>query len=108
MYDKKIFFGKVNPLLAIEHLAATRSLSDLQEVFEGTIDAYLKSANEEMFWPPAAPIDLHQRLRETAADKFSDVLYSEQKEMQASLLLMSQKLYQKGVLLLVDHPSEVD
>ena len=64
MYEKKIFFGKASPLLAMEHLAATRSLKELQDVFYGSIEGYKdkvanSEANDELWWPPSAPLDLH-------------------------------------------------
>ena len=40
VYDKKLFFGKANPLLALEHLSATRSLTDLRSLFHETLKKY--------------------------------------------------------------------
>ena len=58
-YDKKLFFGKASPLLALEHLAATRTLSELREIFFGVLSQYKTRATSENWWPPKAPLDLH-------------------------------------------------
>ena len=113
MYEKKIFFGKASPLLAMEHLAATRSLKELQDVFYGSIEGYKdkvanSEANDELWWPPSAPLDLHQRLKESAAREFTEELYKEHLDFQTSLLCTCTKLYSKNVLMLLDFPSHVD
>jgi len=61
----------------MEHLAATRSLAELKELFEGTLNVYQKKALEEEWWPPSAPIDLHMRLKEAGAREFENELYRE-------------------------------
>ena len=38
--NKKLFYGKVEPLLALEHMAATRSLEELRHIFEETLKTY--------------------------------------------------------------------
>jgi len=48
---KKLFFGMPNPLLIIEHLAATLSLEELQEIFYDTIDDYENGADLEELAP---------------------------------------------------------
>jgi len=107
MYDKKLYFGKASPLLEIEHLAATRSLSELKDLFDSTLDSYQKKASDEYWWPPSAPIDLHFRLKERAAEDHPDELYKENLDLQTSLLLTCTKLYSKDVLSLVDYPTHV-
>ena len=108
MYDKKLFFGKASPLLSLEHLAATRSLAELREVFNDLLEIYKERARSEMWWPPSAPIDLHMRLKEVGAQDFTEVLYGEQLDLQASLTNTCTKLYNKEVLTLVDFPTHVE
>ena len=108
MFDKQLFFGQASPLLMMEHLAATKSLAELKEIFEGVLNAYKKKALEEQWWPPSAPIDLHLRLKEAGARDFENELYQEQIEFQTSILLRCTKVFNKEVLLLVDHPTHVD
>ena len=108
MYDKKLFFGKANPLLAMEHLAATCSLSDLRHIFDESLDLYLKRALEQEWWPPQFPLDLHNRLKEVVAEHFAEEIYGAQLDLQSTLLQRCVKLYSKEVMLLVDIPSHVD
>ena len=70
MYEKKLFFGKPCPLVMIEHLAASLELDELRQMFNESLIAYKERAVNEMENPAYAPIDVHNRLREVASNKF--------------------------------------
>ena len=92
----------------IEQIAASLELDQLRQIFEDSLKEYKERAVNEQWNPSDAPIDVHNRLREVAAEVFSQELYGDQMEYQASILRRCTKLYNKGVGLIVDLPYHVD
>ena len=108
MMNRKLFFGKPCPLLAIESLAANLELDQLKHMLHESLDEYSERAEGRHWFPSSAPIDIHNRLREVAADLYKEELYGDQMDYQASILRRCTKLYKKGTALLVDPPCHVD
>ena len=77
MYEKKLFFGKPCPLLMIEQMAATMELDQLKQMFAEGLAEYKVRAVNRSWYPSFAPIDVHNRLREVAADVFMNELYGD-------------------------------
>lgn len=104
-YDRNLFFGKVDPLLAMEHIAATRSLEDLRMQFDKALDEFRLRANEEDWNAVYTEEDLGKRLKEIAAEIFEEGIYREQVEFSGSITRRCAKIFNKGVTTLVDPPT---
>lgn len=78
MMNKKLFFGKPCPLLAIERLAANLELEQLRHMLHESLNEYKERAEERRWYPATAPIDVHNRLKEVASDLFREELYGDQ------------------------------
>ncbi len=70
IYDRKLFFGKPDPLLELEQLSGTLSLQELRDIFNGLIECYKQVAEAEGWFPPMMPIDLHTTLKELGTKHF--------------------------------------
>ena len=77
VYEKKLFFGKPCPLVMIEHIAASMELDELKQIFAESLNEYKARAVNRHWNPAYAPIDVHNRLREVAAEKFANELYGD-------------------------------
>ena len=77
MINKKLFFGKPCPLLVLESLAANLELDQLKHILNESLNEYRERAADRHWFPSTAPIDVHNRLREVAADLFTTELYGD-------------------------------
>ena len=77
MVNKKLFFGKPSPLLVMESLAANLELEHLKHILHESLDEYRERAAGRHWFPSTAPIDVHNRLREVAADLYKNELYGD-------------------------------
>ena len=108
MYEKKLFFGRPSPLILIEHLVASLELDQLRQIFDESMNEFSERAVNRMWNPAYAPIDVHNRMREIASEKYEQELNGDLMEFQAGILRKCTKLYTNGVALLVDPPKQVD
>jgi hypothetical protein len=63
--------------LQLEHIAATRSLQELREIFEIMVQDYKEKARMQRWIPATDPIDVHFSLRNMSTLKFKEELYTE-------------------------------
>jgi hypothetical protein len=72
-----VFFGKPDPLLELQHLAATLSIDELRHIFDSLINHYETCASAEGWQPPLFPIDMHHILKHLGAQHYSNELYGD-------------------------------
>jgi hypothetical protein len=58
-HNKKLFFGRPNPLLLIEDLAYRLSLDTLKDMFAETLQIYNDLGRDMKIAPAVHPIDIH-------------------------------------------------
>jgi hypothetical protein len=62
-HNKKLFFGKPNPLILIEDLAYRLTLQELQDIFDDCLQTYHQMSEEIKVVPAEHPIDIHYNIR---------------------------------------------
>jgi hypothetical protein len=60
--NKKLFFGKPNPLLLIEDLAYRLTLKELEDIMGDAIQTYYDEGLKNNSIPAEHPIDIHFNL----------------------------------------------
>lgn len=74
--NKKLFFGKPNPLLLIEDLAYRLSLQELEDILGDVMQTYFDEGIKNQTPPAEHPIDIHNNIVQIAMKDYTDKLYS--------------------------------
>lgn len=102
-HNKKLFFGKPNPLIMIEDLAYRLSLQELEDILEETMQIYHETTRDHMSMPAHHPIDIHYGLVQIAMKDHTDTLYGSYLNYSASLLRKCAKLYKDTSITINEH-----
>ncbi len=101
--NKKLFFGKPNPLLMIEDLAHRLSLKELEDIMGDVMQTYYDEGLDKNAPPAEHPIDIHHNLVQIAMKNYTDKLYGNQLIYSASMLRKCAKLYKETTMTIDNH-----
>jgi hypothetical protein len=101
--NKKLFFGKPNPLILIEDLAYRLTLKELEDIMGDVMQTYYDEGLEKNAPPAEHPIDIHNNLVQIAMKNYTDKLYGNQITYSASILRKCAKLYKETTITIDNH-----